>query len=593
MNNVYIGSRYVPKFYSNSIDPSSTDWEAGVDYEPLTVVTHGSNSYTSKRYVPDTVGAPSINPDYWAKTGDYNAAIASMQNEINDIKNDIGNDSILTDNNDINSVLYAVNNMAANALPISKTLKFNTPAYAYYRTLANVLDPSDETYARLQGCGYDSTRDRFFIGVVGSTTPITDGCLAIVSNDFQSVITRVTYSDSTLGHCNSICYDPVADIIAILTGNTRVETFRASTLYHLASYTLVYDTSDTDDLITQLAYDTDEQVYYGISVNGVYSIDNNFIITEHRAWSTGSKWTDLFTFPSTATHVHNGVGYKDGKIYLIHQLTSSASRQNYVATYDKNLNVISVKQLDPISNRCEVESVVPTPDDIYIFGAFMEFVVYTLQNKPHTDIMSIETFFNGGVLADAYADANVDFFPTGVYTITSDRVNTVSNIPVRSEMTIISVPLKGRQVQIAVIAAGSHTALYNRTYDQTNRAWGTWGQYDKTTQYLVPSDSPYSFSNSFGVGFITGTGKIRLYLEGFAFWGSTQAGQSSGTFTGYVTLPGGTNLDLSGGTSNLSFTGGGGRGIVIQLDDTSGYSADAQKCVTYHGAFTITAGSGS
>lgn len=83
----YIGARYVPKFYENSQDPSSMEWESGVGYEPLTVVTYQDDTYTSKIPVPSTVGNPADNPNYWAKTGNYNAAIESLQQEVSNITN--------------------------------------------------------------------------------------------------------------------------------------------------------------------------------------------------------------------------------------------------------------------------------------------------------------------------------------------------------------------------------------------------------------------------------------------------------------------------------------------------------------------------
>ena len=42
----YIGSRYVPVF----ADP--VEWNAQRTYEPLTIVLHEGNSYTSKQFVP-------------------------------------------------------------------------------------------------------------------------------------------------------------------------------------------------------------------------------------------------------------------------------------------------------------------------------------------------------------------------------------------------------------------------------------------------------------------------------------------------------------------------------------------------------------
>lgn len=79
----YIGARYVPKFYENT--QGGTDWESGFAYEPLTIVTYNGNSFTSKKTVPATVGAPNLNPEYWASTGIYNAQIDEYREEVQDI----------------------------------------------------------------------------------------------------------------------------------------------------------------------------------------------------------------------------------------------------------------------------------------------------------------------------------------------------------------------------------------------------------------------------------------------------------------------------------------------------------------------------
>lgn len=90
----YIGARYVPKFYENSLGTSA--WEAGVIYEPLTIVTYNGNSYTSKKTVGAEIGDPSSNPDYWVATGVFNQQLADLstrlataEGEISDIQTDI------------------------------------------------------------------------------------------------------------------------------------------------------------------------------------------------------------------------------------------------------------------------------------------------------------------------------------------------------------------------------------------------------------------------------------------------------------------------------------------------------------------------
>ena len=75
----YIGARYVPQFFDNA---GSTDWVSGIAYEPFTVVTYLNDSYTSKKPVPSTVGAPNLNLDYWACTGNFNAQLSTLSTQV-------------------------------------------------------------------------------------------------------------------------------------------------------------------------------------------------------------------------------------------------------------------------------------------------------------------------------------------------------------------------------------------------------------------------------------------------------------------------------------------------------------------------------
>lgn len=69
----YIGARYVPLF----ADP--INWDNTKTYEPLTIVYHKGNSYTSRQYVP--AGVDITDATYWALTGNYNAQIEAYRKE--------------------------------------------------------------------------------------------------------------------------------------------------------------------------------------------------------------------------------------------------------------------------------------------------------------------------------------------------------------------------------------------------------------------------------------------------------------------------------------------------------------------------------
>lgn len=100
----YIGARYVIKVYENTLLPSSAEWQAGVTYEPLTMVTYNNSSYLSKKDVPAAIGDPASNPSYWVVTGAYNGQILNLQNQIDAI-----NAILTTHGNDISDLFSLVN----------------------------------------------------------------------------------------------------------------------------------------------------------------------------------------------------------------------------------------------------------------------------------------------------------------------------------------------------------------------------------------------------------------------------------------------------------------------------------------------------
>ena len=74
----YIGMRYVPRFGRKG--ESTCDWDDTKPYEPLTVVLDNGDSYTSKQYVP--AGIDISNTDFWACTGNLNAQITNVANDV-------------------------------------------------------------------------------------------------------------------------------------------------------------------------------------------------------------------------------------------------------------------------------------------------------------------------------------------------------------------------------------------------------------------------------------------------------------------------------------------------------------------------------
>ena len=99
----YIGARYVPIFGRK--DEESIEWDNSKTYEPLTVVLHEGNSYTSRQFVP--VGIDIKNEDFWALTGNYNAQVEQYRQDTQNALTVAQNALTLAQTNETNLLLKA------------------------------------------------------------------------------------------------------------------------------------------------------------------------------------------------------------------------------------------------------------------------------------------------------------------------------------------------------------------------------------------------------------------------------------------------------------------------------------------------------
>ena len=105
----YIGARYVPLF----ADPA--EWDNTKTYEPLTIVLHKGNSYTSRQYVP--TGIDINNNEYWALTGNYNAQVEAYRKEAQNALN-----KATTNETNINNIDANLNALHANTITDAQNL---------------------------------------------------------------------------------------------------------------------------------------------------------------------------------------------------------------------------------------------------------------------------------------------------------------------------------------------------------------------------------------------------------------------------------------------------------------------------------------
>lgn len=86
----YVGARYVPRFSP----VNGGVWDNSYSYEALEIVKYGNDYYTSKKPVP--TGVAISNTEYWVLTGNYNGAIANLDDKIDavDTKVDAVDDKV-------------------------------------------------------------------------------------------------------------------------------------------------------------------------------------------------------------------------------------------------------------------------------------------------------------------------------------------------------------------------------------------------------------------------------------------------------------------------------------------------------------------
>ena len=218
----YIGARYVPKFYDN---PNNTsEWLPNVIYEPLTIVTYGLNSYTSKKTVPASVGDPANNPNYWVATGNFNSQLNEYITLTNNILNDrkiatpeyygaVGNginddtDAIQNCINNNNIVVMNGTYLVSGTLNLHKYTTIIGRGTIYYNVRDNAINCEDDCTIRgitfrdnldydssSGSCIYASEKTNININNVKFDT-IGQGCCILCEHSEHIVITHNVFTN--------------------------------------------------------------------------------------------------------------------------------------------------------------------------------------------------------------------------------------------------------------------------------------------------------------------------------------------------------------------------------------------------------------
>lgn len=213
----YIGARYVIKIYENSLDQSSAEWEAGVTYEPLTMVTYNNSSYLSKKNVPGSIGDPASNPEYWVVTGAYNGQILNLQNQIDDMNDGTVPGSLQNQIDDLNAgashniIVIGnsfVNEGVANALiaDFDHSYKYVGSGIGFCPYSGHTTTFEDELDAAIADSAFnnDSITDILFVSAMGDTLSFDENVGAYSSNLLTTLASIRTKIENNFTNCKRV-----------------------------------------------------------------------------------------------------------------------------------------------------------------------------------------------------------------------------------------------------------------------------------------------------------------------------------------------------------------------------------------------------
>lgn len=450
----YIGARYVLKIYENSQDAQSAEWEAGVAYEPLTMVNYNNSSYISRKDVPGNIGNPVDNPTYWALSGLYNGQIAALQEQLNELDDTV--DSM-------------VNNVAKNKYAGKSVIRKNILQRPdYLKTLADTAENCS-----LQGAAYNSTRNTYLIAILEDSGIVTH-LVEISMGDGITVVKRESFGDHILGHANDITYNPNTDLYYVCTlaeGNVNNEAVAidADTLEIVDTIQLYPNTTIQQEGSMCIAYDEINDRYFSMSQYAIYVYDSEFNIIK------------TIDYPLLTSYIASNFGYSQGVVNAICAYKGFVCLGIFgwdppgeesgicLALVDvESGETFTTWNIDSNSTYEELEGLFVKGEDIYMVSgqAFYNLSRIVVQGHPTFD--KANSAWGGGKIVPAGADLN-DIYSPGRYYVSKDALHTPTSTAT-GEMEVTYYGTLCIQ-KFWSFAADRQATLYRYT---NGNAWTAW-----------------------------------------------------------------------------------------------------------------------
>lgn len=275
----YIGARYVPIFGRKG--ESSIEWDDSAPYEPLTIVLHQGNSYTSRQYVP--AGIDITDTEFWASTGTYNAQIEAYRQEVVQFDGRITSledsmpSSAFSSSETVKDYIDTSVSAIADVLPatefttaitvrdyidgkVSDLYPVMTGGTWEFKGLLDFFrdESADPDMYSVGGCAAIGSEQIIF-GLRGNRDGVVDNggsiWLADLTTYSATMLTR-----ANVGHANGLAYDAENAVLYVSTANTTILRYR----YNVVARTLTQLADLTPNLaVSRIACDPTTGTLYG------------------------------------------------------------------------------------------------------------------------------------------------------------------------------------------------------------------------------------------------------------------------------------------------------------------------------------------
>ena len=461
----YIGARYVPKFYENP-DTGDNEWKSGVAYEPLTVVTYGGNSYTSKIPVAGTVGNPAANPAFWAKTGDYNASITALQNEVAQLQSD---------------VVATVNSVKA-SMPYKENVIVKK--YGYLQTLAGDSD----TYS-MQGGAYNPARDSFVCVLLNRTDNTTAKLIEVDAGDCITVLNRATVNQSDIGHGNSMTFNPNTNKFYIACAYSGVNIPNKLRVYN-ADLTFDSEISlspaiapTSSDAAWHISYDDVSNKYIARTESLMQIYDDAFTLVDSIAFAR----EDTITKGLSASGSVNACACAYNGLYFVQTYIEIGSQyaDKVIGIYNLAGECIGSFNLSTDYVGDESEFMYVRNDVLYVAG---QGAFYTIKQIVPATLNGSDfgrNYYNGAIPLNGTENVD-DIIIVGKYNVNNSTIATALGMPYSSGGILEVKQVYGNRIEqhfIGRLSSGEEIH-FSRQFNA-----GAWTSWHNDSSFFVAGDS--------------------------------------------------------------------------------------------------------